>query len=69
MRYKLTWNSFGLVLVIYACACVLALPAVYGAAAPGSTESLEQLYEKAKKEGTSRECPPRGGIYAHDRRP
>jgi iron(III) transport system substrate-binding protein len=51
MRFKLASNSFALVLVIYASACVLALPAVYGAAAPGSTESLDQLYEKAKKEG------------------
>jgi iron(III) transport system substrate-binding protein len=44
-------NWFGLSVVIYVFVSLLSLPPVLAASAPALAESLDQVYEKAKKEG------------------
>jgi len=44
-------NGFGLSVVIYVFVSLLSLPPVLAASAPAPAESLDQVYEKAKKEG------------------
>ena len=51
MGAKSPLNRFGLGMVFCMVVSIFALPAVFAAAAPGAGESLDQLYEKVKKEG------------------
>ncbi|HYA27806.1 MAG TPA: extracellular solute-binding protein [Acidobacteriota bacterium] len=44
-------NWFGLSFVIYVLASLLSLPPLLAASAPVSDEAMDQVYEKAKKEG------------------
>src|SRR2546426_7757566 len=44
-------NRLGLSVVIYVFVSLLSLPQVLAASAPAPAESLDQVYEKAKKEG------------------
>jgi iron(III) transport system substrate-binding protein len=44
-------NWFGLSIGLYIFVAFLSLPAVFAASAPTSGESIDQVYEKAKKEG------------------
>ena len=50
-RHNASLICFGLGIVFYVLVSVLTLPAAFAASAPGAGESLDQLYEKAKKEG------------------
>ena len=50
-RFTASSNWFGLSLVIYALVSLLSLPPLLAASAPASDESIDQVYEKAKKEG------------------
>src|SRR4029077_5259871 len=43
---------------LYILVSVLALPAAFAASAPGAGESVDQLYEKAKKDGKLTLYPP-----------
>ena len=49
-RHHASWSCFGLGIVLCVLVSVLALPAA-AASAPGAGESIDQLYEKAKKDG------------------
>lgn len=51
MRHRLALNCLGLDLGVCIFACVFAVSNVFAAGAPGAPESIDQLYEKAKKEG------------------
>ena len=51
MRPKSPLNRFGLGIAFSIAILIFALPAVFAAGAPGAGESLDQLYEKVKKEG------------------
>src|SRR5215470_2932868 len=44
-------NGLGLSICVYVFASLLSLPAVLAASASSSGESIDQVYEKAKKEG------------------
>ena len=44
-------NRFGLSVVLYILVSLLSLSPLFAASAPAPAESLDQLYEKAKKEG------------------
>jgi iron(III) transport system substrate-binding protein len=50
-RHNASLICFGLGIVFYVLVSALALPAVFAASAPGAGESIDQLYEKAKKDG------------------
>ena len=50
-RFKALSNCFGLSVVLYGFVSLLSLPPVLAASAPTAGESLDQVYEKAKKEG------------------
>jgi iron(III) transport system substrate-binding protein len=51
MRHRFALNCLGLSVGVCIFACVLALSKVLAAGAPGAAESIDQLYDKAKKEG------------------
>jgi iron(III) transport system substrate-binding protein len=51
MRRSAPLNRIGLGLVAYIAVFISALPAALAAGAPGPGESIDQLYEKVKKEG------------------
>jgi iron(III) transport system substrate-binding protein len=50
-RNNTSLSCFGLGIVLYILVSVLALPAAFAASASGAGESVDQLYEKAKKDG------------------
>src|SRR4029077_8174773 len=50
-RNNTSMSCFGLGIVLYILVSVLALPAAFAASASGAGESVDQLYEKAKKDG------------------
>ena len=50
-RFTVYSNWFGLSFVLYVLVSLLSRPPLLAASAPASDESLDQLYEKAKKEG------------------
>ena len=50
-RQNASLICFGLGILFYVLVSVLARPAAFAASAPGGGESLDQLYEKAKKDG------------------
>jgi iron(III) transport system substrate-binding protein len=51
MRLRFPLNRVGLGIVVGIAITIFALPAVFAAGAPGAGESIDQLYEKVKKEG------------------
>ena len=51
MRLRFPLNRIGLGIVVGIAISIFALPAVFAAGAPGAGESIDQLYEKVKKEG------------------
>jgi iron(III) transport system substrate-binding protein len=51
MRLRFPLNRVGLGIVVGIAITIFALPAVFAASAPGAGESIDQLYEKVKKEG------------------
>ena len=51
MRLSSLLNRVGLGIVACITASIFALPIVFGAGAPGAGESIDQLYDKVKKEG------------------
>jgi iron(III) transport system substrate-binding protein len=51
MRGKSPLKRFGVGMVVCIAVLIFALPAVFAGSAPAASESLDQLYEKVKKEG------------------
>jgi hypothetical protein len=51
MRVISPLNRVGLGIVALVCASILSLSTVFAAGAPAAAESIDQLYEKVKKEG------------------